>query len=34
MMDIFEIISEIWDWLMAHLLGINLVLSVVIVFFQ
>ena len=34
MMEIFEIISEIWDWLMAHLLGINLVLSVVIVFFQ
>ena len=25
---------EMWDWLMSHLILINLVLSVIIVFFQ
>ena len=29
-----EFAAEIWGWLMEHLLYINLVLSVVIVFFQ
>lgn len=29
-----EFAAEIWDWLMEHLLYINLVLSVVIVFFR
>ena len=29
-----EYVEEIWGWLMEHLLYINLLLSVVIVFFQ
>lgn len=33
-METFGILVEIWDWLMSHLLMINLILSVVIVFFQ
>lgn len=33
-MEIFRSLSEVWNWLMAHLLVINLILSVIIVFFQ
>ena len=33
-MEIIGSVAEVWDWLMAHLLFVNLILSIVIVFFQ
>ncbi len=33
-MEIIESMAEAWRWLMAHLLVVNLILSIVIVFFQ
>ncbi len=34
MQQVFSVIALVWGWLMDHLLYINLILSVVIVFFQ
>ena len=34
MQQVFSVIAMVWGWLMDHLLYINLILSVVIVFFQ
>ena len=32
--ELFSQLGELWDWLMSNLILINLILSVVIVFFQ
>ena len=34
MQQVFSFIAMVWGWLMDHLLYINLILSVVIVFFE
>ncbi len=34
MQQVFSVIAMVWGWLMDHLLYINLILSVVVVFFQ